>query len=138
MTIKNIRNTAVSKLLTADIVGVGTKVHNSKITANLLDNTPSIIVYTDSVSAASVQGLPAFMSNVDLQIDVIVALAANWADTADDIVSTVISVLMSDNDFTSLFNHLNGYTVGYNFISDAAKPVCTAEIKISGSVFEPY
>jgi hypothetical protein len=134
--VATIRNSTVSKLI--GNTQAGSNIVNSRVTPTTLNTTPVVIVYTDSVQSVNQSNKPAFYSTIQLQIDVVVAASTNWADTADTIVGEIINTLMTDSDWVAQFTAIESYQVQYNYINDAQKPLCTAEITITAGLFEAY
>lgn len=133
----DIRNSTVS-LLTAANIASG-KVFNSKVSPAMLKNTPSVVVYSESVQAKN-QGAhrPAFVYSVTMQVDAIVSMTTTWADDADALVESIINTLMSNEEWVAQFESIDGFNVSYSFYDDVERVLATAGITIVGNVFKAF
>lgn len=131
---KEIRKTTVDKLKTTNV-----PVHDSKVTPNFLTSLPCICVYTANFNGTGQLVRPTFDWELELQIDVLVsAVETTYADQAEDLVKTVIDLLMSDSEWVDQFGDIKSVSCSYNYFNDGQKPVVTAEIKIQASKFGAY
>lgn len=137
MSVIDIRNSAVSILKDAGIASG--RIFNSKISPVQIQNTPDIRVFTDSVQATNLAtAKPAFISTVNLQIDIVVTLTSTWADDADQLVVSVIDTLMSNAEWVAKFTEIENYQVAYSFFGDGVSPLAIASINVIGKVFKAY
>lgn len=132
----SIRNFTVERLQANSTITA--PIYNSKVTPTMTAALPAVIVYLDNIQGTNSANVPTFYYELELQIDVLVSAASSWADTADDLVETILSTLMTDSSWTGMFTEIINVSVGYNFANDGQKPIATAGIKIKAGVFKAY
>lgn len=132
-----IRHTSVALIKTA--LPNNVNVYNSKISPMLFSQFPSASVYLTNVNG-NVQDTrrPAFTSQYTLEIDVIVEMNDTWADEAEQYMSTIKGALFNDSAWLSQFVSIDHYSVDYSIIADSSKPLGSAVLTITASVFEAY
>lgn len=136
-TVANIRNYTVQLLKNENVAKAN--IFNSKVSPQFLTNTPSVLVFTESVIASNQANLmPTFAPIIRLQIDIVVAMSNTWADDADAIVEKTVDTLMKDIAWRNMFDTIDSYQVDYAFINDMQTPLCTASLVITAKIFKAY
>jgi len=132
---KDIRNDVVTRL--TGNTAVGANVINSKVTPNMMKSLPAICVYTptqnlESVDPRELGGL----RTIDLQIEVLVASSTSWADTLDDIMLEIKTVLYGSASFLDQFENVNGYTEQHTLSDEGEQPVGLGILTLGLELFE--
>jgi hypothetical protein len=130
-TFAQLRNGTYDKLLAAGLAGGN--VYNSKVTPNLINNLPAIMVQNDKVIAKNIgNATPIFSLDVQLQIICIVSMSDAWANDTDQMVTNVLSTLMTDTEWLALWNNIENYLVDYVVVTDQQHPIGVATITLIG------
>lgn len=133
---KAIRNSTASILSTA-LTGV--TVYNSKVTPQMVTNLPSVAVYVESLDGSkAANNVKAMLETVTLQIVVLVTGESTWADSADNIVQSILQSLFTSSTWTANFNSVSGYSINYDHGSNGQKPIGSAQISIRGTVLRKF
>lgn len=136
-TIKDLRKKTV-EILDAHFT-TGVTVLDAKSTPTGIKSYPIVNVFVESFTNTRGQlNLTGWLSEINLQIVILVAANNSWADALDDLIDDVTVALLNSQEWRSEWNSVNEYGVQYSVSEDRETTLGRADITITGTILTKF